>query len=130
MPSEGEPNEQILRTCLTFAVPMWIDVVRDMTPEERVARSHELSRIVCFGERHDELRGQHGEGPALFCVGESPKGKNKGSVSAVFNGLAEGLAILSYQPGGVTWMGLHWETPNPKDEGPKDEGPTPPAKEA
>ena len=40
----------------------------------------------------------------------------KGETAAAFNALAEGIAILSFAPGGITFMGDHWENKhNPRN---------------
>lgn len=36
------------------------------------------------------------------------RGKKRGETAEVFNQLARGLAILSFVPGGVTFLGEHW----------------------
>lgn len=99
----------VLATALSCAVPLWIDQVRALSAEDRQRRGVELSRIISLGEKHDEIRGQHGAGPALFAVGERARGNNVGGPAAVFNALAEGLALAAFQPGGVTYLGQHWE---------------------
>jgi hypothetical protein len=36
--------------------------------------------------------------------------KKKGGTADAFNALARALALLSFAPGGVTFLGLHWES--------------------
>jgi len=38
------------------------------------------------------------------------RSKRKGATASAFNALAEGIAILSFAPGGVKVFGGHWET--------------------
>jgi hypothetical protein len=84
----------ILAANLAIAVPLWIDRYREMCWEEGHRRAQ-----ICMGvvaERGDQI---------LY---RSPK---KGETAHAFNRLAEGLAILSTSPGGVTFAGQHWESP-------------------
>lgn len=107
--ARDEERMTILAVALSFAVPLWIEQVRGLGAEDRRLRGEQLSRIISLGEKHDDMRGQHGSGPALLVCGEQAKGANKGGPAVVFNALAEGLALMAYQPGGVTYLGLHWE---------------------
>lgn len=74
---------------LRIAVPMWQHDVAAMDAVARAARGVELSQIVA--EAGDQL---------LF---KGPRTRE------VFNALAEGIAIASYAPGGITFHGVHWE---------------------
>jgi hypothetical protein len=107
--SQGiDPDQQhteLLTAALAHAVPLWIEEVRPWTVEQRCARAYDASGLISLGEKCDELRGRHGAGPAQFANG-SPN-----SDGAIFNALAMGLALLSYLPGGITYLRLHWETP-------------------
>ena len=94
---------------LSAAVPLWIERVRGMTPRERAELAAAAARVIALGEKHDEVRGQHGAGPALLACGEKASGANAGGPAAVFNAIAAGLAVIAYQPGGVSYAGLHWE---------------------
>ncbi len=106
-----------LAIALSAAVPLWILEVRSMTPLERATRAAECAAIVSMGEKQDEIRGRHGAGPALLANGAQARGSNEGGPSAVFNAIACGLAILSYEPGGIRYAGMHWETkPGPVRE--------------
>jgi hypothetical protein len=102
---------------LSAAVPLWILEVRGWTQLERAERAAACAAIVSMGEKNDEVRGQHGAGPALLANGEVARGNNEGGPAAVFTAIACGLAILSYQPGGIFYAGRHWETkPGPVRE--------------
>ena len=76
---------------LEVAVPLWIEDVRSWTTERRMNRA-----AIC---------GQHiaEKGDVLQFGGK------KGEAAEAFNRLAEGLAILAYWPGGVTFSGVRWE---------------------
>lgn len=102
-------DPETLAIALSCAVPLWLDRVRALSPEERAARAVACSRVISLGEKNDELRGQHGCGPALLACGEQPRGSNLGAPAAVFNALAEGLALAALLPGGVTYLGHRWE---------------------
>ena len=104
----GDPV--ILGIALSAAVPLWIQDFRRMTPDQRAARARGCALVISAGERFDELRGQHGCGPALVACGELARGRNEGGPAAVFNAIAQGLAIASFQPGGVHYAGHHWES--------------------
>ncbi len=94
---------------LSAAVPLWIEKVRHMTPDQRTKLAALASRTIAWGQKNDETRGQHGSGPALLACGEQPLGADIGGPAAVFNAMAAGLALGAFQPGGVSFMGHHWE---------------------
>lgn len=102
--------QQVLGIALSAAVPLWIEQVRQLSGPERAKRALELARIISMGERNDELRGQHGSGPAILANGELARGRNEGGPEAVFNAIAEGLALASFLAGGTTYAGQHWES--------------------
>lgn len=79
---------------LRFAVPMWVHELRDCTPEQRVARAKRCAQVVA----------EHGD--ALQFKGESASARR--STRDAFNRLAEGLALLAFQDGGVAFAGHHW----------------------
>jgi hypothetical protein len=93
-------TDPLMATCLSFAVPLWIDRVRDWSFDMRMVRAQAASHLICYGA-----------GAADVATGgkERGKGRKKGAAAEVFNAIAMGLAILAYQPGGVTWGGNHWE---------------------
>lgn len=86
----GPPS---LLLVLEVAVPMWIDRIRDWSVDERTRRAGEL--VDAIASHGDDLFGR-------------PKGK-RGQSAEAFNRTAEALAIGSYQPGGVSFGGLHWQ---------------------
>lgn len=83
----------MLRSVLGCAVPLWVmDLKKLPWPEiEKIAK--ESAQIVA--EKGDVLQ---------F------KSKKKGETAAAFNALAKGLAALSFCPGGVTFLGDHYES--------------------
>jgi hypothetical protein len=88
-----ETTLALLQAALGAAVPLWIVGWRGRDPDERLARGRELSAVIA--EKGDVI---------LY------RGKKKGESARAFNALAESIAILSFQPGGVTLFGLHFET--------------------
>ncbi len=92
---DGPPSTPLLLMTLEVAVPLWIQRWRGRSWVERLVRSAECAEIVAA--KGDVL--QYGGGP-----------REKGEAAKAFNALAEGLAIVSFCPGGVKFCGLHWET--------------------
>jgi hypothetical protein len=93
-PPKVEPGEH-LAIALAAAVPLWIMEMRAMPAALRITTAQGLAQIVA--EKSDVL---------MFGGGE------KGEVREIFNALARGLAALSFQPGGVRFGSMHWETPD------------------
>lgn len=88
MPASGP----LMAASLEVAVPLWQERVASLSADERLAKVGDISQMLA--EKGDVL--QYGGG-------------KRGEAAACFNALAEGLAILSYCPGGVTFLGQHWE---------------------
>jgi len=82
----------LLQLTLSLAVPLWIDEVRAWSIERRLERVKICGQVVA--ERGDIIQ---------F------KSKKKNETAEAFNRLAEGLAIMAFRPGGVTFMDLHFE---------------------
>jgi len=76
---------------LTVAVPMWIDQIRaeHLTDDQRIARAKRCGDHIAH----------HGDA-ILYRDKKTPQ---------AFNALAEGLALAAFQPGGVSFAGMHWE---------------------
>lgn len=85
-------NHPLLLSSLQCAVPLWIMHIKDVPFDDKQRRAEECSQIVA--EKGDVI---------LF------KGGKRGETAAAFNALAEGIAILSFAPGGVRAFGEHWE---------------------
>lgn len=81
----------LLPVALSAAVPLWIEKLRPLAPEQRLARSSGLAGIIA----------EHGD-IILY------RGGKRGESADAFNALAEGLGIGAFQPGGVTAFGQHW----------------------
>lgn len=89
----------LMRLFLSTAVPLWIDRIQYWRPVYREQRAHEIGHEI-------------GASQALV-ADESTEGRvakaDRGKLAAGFNLLAEGLALLAFCPGGVTFAGHHWE---------------------
>lgn len=70
-----------LLAALEFAVPLWVEQLRLLSPEARVQRAAQMP----------------------------DQSVPQGSSVATFNALAESLALAAFEPGGSTYLGLHWE---------------------
>lgn len=88
-------TEALLQASLAAAVPLWIEQVRDMAEKDRRAKGRELADILAY------------QGDVLLY-----RSKKKGETAKVFNALAEAMACLAFQPGGVTAFGLHFRSPD------------------
>lgn len=84
-------TDTLLPDMLALAVPLWIMQMRNSTHEQRQARARQCA----------ELLGESGMGEAVLY---NIKGKSGRS----FNAVAESIAILAFQPGGVRVFGALW----------------------
>ena len=82
----------LLGSALAAAVPFWVLQIKDMPFDERQRRSSELANIVA--EKGDII---------LF------RSSKHGETAKAFNALAEGVAHLSFSPGGVKTFGQHFD---------------------
>lgn len=90
----GDPTRELLVATLQAAVPMWIDQYQNWDTYSRQCRAtHCADEVAAHGD-------------ILVFKQKTAEGR-KGTVNA-FNRLAEGIAILAYNPGGVTFAGHHW----------------------
>lgn len=81
----------LLADCLEAAVPLHIWVMKDWSPEARMWTGRDMADYISA----------HGD-VILY------RGHKQGESGRAFNALAKGLAAAAYQPGGVTFHGLHW----------------------
>lgn len=86
------PDDFLLMATLEVAVPLWIERVRPMPMDARLARAQELADVVAA------------KGDVIMF-----KSSKKGESGAAFNALAEALAIMAFAPGGVLFNGQRWE---------------------
>jgi hypothetical protein len=89
----NERNEALLIDSLRLAVPLRIMEIRDWTPQQR-------DNDACW---YRQLLVERGGGDTLMYGGGRP-----GEVAVTFRNLVHALAALAYQPGGVTFSGVHW----------------------
>lgn len=87
-------SSRLLLDSLQLAVPLEIMRMARWSPEERVAAGHAAVDTVTT----------HGD--ALQFKG--PNAAQRALTREAFVALARGLAVLAYQPGGVTFCGQHW----------------------
>lgn len=105
---DGEVQRLMLRIALSVAVPLWIEVVRQMPAEQRAEVAEECHSLVNYGNNDpDPLRGRGNSGPERMASGMPPN--KPGDIGRVFNATALGLAVMAFAPGGVTHLGIHWE---------------------
>jgi hypothetical protein len=90
--AEKYGSEARMRDALQAAVPLWVQRFRD---EKRT-----LDEVIAIGRECGDTVAQKGD---VLQFG------GKGCAEA-FNALAQGLAASSFVPGGVTFLGLHWES--------------------
>ncbi len=93
-PADEWSSQRSLLTCtLGLAVPLWIAELRGRGWEQIQERVKRCADVIA--EHGDDL---------LF------RSKKKGGSAEAFNRLAEGIACLSFCPGGVKVFGSHWES--------------------
>jgi len=97
-PNANPATRDLLSLSLETAVPIWINELQEVPFEELMDRAKTCGWEVA--EKADTL---------LY------GSKKIGGTAEVFNRLAEGLAILSFVPGGVNFLGRHWEAKHKKD---------------
>jgi|HubBroStandDraft_3_1064219.scaffolds.fasta_scaffold00080_25 hypothetical protein len=78
--------------CLQVAVPMW----------QMEFQSYAWDQLRPIAQRAAEEVGSHGD---ILQFGS----KKAGAQADVFNHLAKGIAVLSFCPGGVKFLGDHYE---------------------
>jgi hypothetical protein len=83
-------KQVLLREALSVAVPFWIMEIKAAGGPD-LSKTHDLSHLIA----------EHGDA-ILYRV--------PGKTAAAFNALAEGVALLSFAPGGVSVFGLHFES--------------------
>ncbi|MER7126668.1 hypothetical protein [Micrococcus luteus] len=86
---------ELLLVGMGLLVPLWIARVASWPDADRQAAAVAAADLISTGA--DELRETNPRRRDL------PQG-------TVTSAIARGLALLAYQPGGVTWAGSHWCT--------------------
>lgn len=87
-------NDALLSCSLAAAVPLWVDqIVREDWSSERMRQeAEECSTVVA--SKGDVI---------LF------RSRKRGETAAAFNALAKGVALLSFQVGGVVCFGTRYQ---------------------
>ncbi|MEV7264665.1 hypothetical protein AB0N38_14045 [Micromonospora aurantiaca] len=95
LPTVDNPAHDSLLIALDCAVPLWMLQLRAETPaaREHTRRLWAQGGASIVASQGDVL--QYGS-------------KRPGEAAKAFNALAQGLAALAWQPGGVTFAGRHW----------------------
>ena len=94
--TDEQPCEMLLRISLSAAVPLWIEQCKAIPLDLLMNRGREISQIIA--EKGDIIQ---------F------RSKTQGETAKAFNALAEGLTIMSFVPGGVKFLGMHFESQHP-----------------
>jgi hypothetical protein len=102
---EGGWAAGLLLAALEERVPVEIEAMRPWDRDRRIALAHSLvDTIACGGD--------------VLSYGSMKKGaKGDAEVAEVFSALARGIAAGAFQPGGVTFIGMHWDASEPSTLG-------------
>jgi hypothetical protein len=100
-------TESLLRTSLSFAVPLWVERYRN---EKRT-----LKQVLEQARHAGELVAEQGDALMFRTKPKDHPLRDQGihhtaGTAAVFNALAAGLAAASFIPGGVNAFGAHFES--------------------
>lgn len=90
-------NDALLAATLATAVPLWIMRLEQQPWSYIAQRAPECAQIVA--EKGDIIQ---------------YRSKKEGETAKAFNALAEGIAICAFSPGGVKFMGMHFEARHPE----------------
>lgn len=101
----SETTLMVLKATLELAVPLWADKLMRQPLDAVLRRASICGQVIA--EKGDVIQ---------F------KSSKPGETANAFNHLAEGLAILSFAPGGVKFMGIHFENTHPGTTRPCDDG--------
>jgi len=83
-------------------------------------RIHDILKIGGISQEHLDYAKQYGDmlaGPPCEDLMYKPdRKKDKGNSKEMLNRLTRVLAIMAFLPGGVTFLGLHFEVPARKEQ--------------
>lgn len=96
-------NDTILGEVLLLAVPLWMDQL------SRLPESVRDRRIQTWADQAADAVAYRGDALRF--------GGKRGEPAEVFNHLARGLAACAFQPGGISFRGVHWCTDHVTCEG-------------
>ncbi|GIV86053.1 MAG: hypothetical protein KatS3mg054_0082 [Chloroflexus sp.] len=94
MPGSIKQREELLKSTLDAAVPLWILAIYSRGGPTKEDYEWASDGLEALGDHGDVL---------LFGSGKP------GQVAKMFNVLAKSIAILSFSPGGVTVFDRHWD---------------------
>jgi len=97
MTTDEEQTRALILLSLEVAVPMWIDRLKQKPWSVIEVRAKDAGRMIA----------EHGDN-ILY------KSLKRGETAMAFNGLAEGVAILAFMPGGVKIFGGAWRASHPE----------------
>lgn len=104
-------NVDLLRTSLSFAVPLWV--------QRFIDEGHTLEFVLEQAKHAAQLVASQGDALMFKMKAEKdaprdaeghPVRSRSAGTAAVFNALAAGLAAASFMPGGVKAFGAHFES--------------------
>lgn len=110
-----------LKIGLQCAVPLHIARVRELSDADRARLAMHAGEVIAHqgdnlmygssrkyghGAKQESRHKDQCADPKCWCKG---KGQPDYSPGELFNLLAEGIACAAYAPGGITFLGLHWE---------------------
>jgi hypothetical protein len=99
-------TDALLRATLQLAVPLHVMELQRLPFSQILALAPELSQVVA--EKGDVIQ---------F--------REKGKSAAAFNALAKAIAVLSFFPGGVRFLGDHYQNTHPENSEARSSEPTP-----
>jgi len=92
-PAANAGRQAAIVEALQVAVPAWIDALGNASTAARVLAKDEAERVMAAAD-----------------LGQlDPHGTQSWDTDQAFDALAKSLALDAYRPGGVTYLGLHWE---------------------
>lgn len=100
-------TDTVLQIALSVAVPLRIAELADSGPDYRARLA---TRLSCGQQLREGPCPCRGLADIIASHGDAIERRDlKRGAAQAFNALARGLALGAYQPGGVTFAGMHWE---------------------
>ncbi len=92
-PADTAGRQAALAEALALAVPAWIGVLREAGAAARAMARSAAEAVMA----------------AADLAALDPHGDQSWDTDLAFDALARSLALDAYRPGGVTYLGAHWE---------------------